>query len=106
MVSFIIGVTAVPRKGAALVGVQMKPGDKWRCQGEHEAVKVVVGSKIAEGDICLQAFDSLWSQLWILLKRNQIINLKEVPVTLIAESQFTLALPGAKGMRRNQVLLS
>lgn len=48
MVSFI-GVTVVPGKGAALVGVQMKPGDKWKCRGEHEAVKVVIGSKIAEG---------------------------------------------------------
>lgn len=66
----------------------------------------MVGSKIAEGDIFLQAFGSLWSQLWILLKRNQIINLREVPVTLIAESQFTLALPGAKRVRRNQVLPS
>lgn len=47
-VSFI-GVTVVPGKGATLVGVQMEPGDKWRCQGEHEAVKVVIGIKIAKG---------------------------------------------------------
>lgn len=48
VISFI-GVTVVPGKEAALVGVQMKPGDKWKCRGEHEAVEVVIGSKIAEG---------------------------------------------------------
>lgn len=66
-----IGVSVVPGKGAALVGVQMKPGDKWRCQGEHEAVKVVIGSKIAEGKsfscrpstACRVSFGSFWRQI-------------------------------------------
>lgn len=57
-------------------------------------------------DIFLQAFKSLQSQLWILMKTNQIINLMEVPVTLIAESQVTLILTCAEGMTRNQVWLS
>lgn len=43
-------------------------------------------------DTFLQAFRSLQSQLWILVKTNQIINRMEVPVTLTADSQFTLIL--------------
>lgn len=69
MVSFVIGVTVVPGKGAALVGVQMKPGDKG-CQGEHEAVKVVTGNKIAEGKTFSCRPSTACSQLWILLKTN------------------------------------
>ena len=40
------------------------------------------------------------------MKTNQITNLVEVPVTLIAESQFTSILTCAEGMMRNQALLS
>lgn len=35
VVYFIIGITVVPRKGAGLLGIQIKLGDRWRCQGEQ-----------------------------------------------------------------------
>lgn len=48
--------------------------------GELEAIS----SRIK--GILLPTFESLWGQLWILMKTNQIINLMEVSVTLLAEN--------------------
>lgn len=105
---FIVGVTVVPRKGAGLLGIQIKLGDGWRRQGEQgNSENQWVGSDNSGiKDTFLQAFKSLWNQLWILMKTNGITNFVEVPVALTAASQFALILTRADGMTRNPVLRS